>query len=108
MQAIGSAEKTVLVRVIEKPDLHILSSKAVQQPRAHSHFTEILAKRRPVRCAAAPWTMVNANHLVAPDIGLRLSGNRHVIRMVIGDQPAKLPAKGAVAACDPFGPRGHL
>ena len=60
-------------RIVHLADLNLAFVEAVEDPRVDPHFSEVLAQRVPMRAAAAYWSMMDADHLVAPDVGDRLA-----------------------------------
>ena len=62
-----------LFRIVEFSNLDSGFIEAVKQARIDAHLAEILAKRLPMGPAAADRAMVNADHPITPDIGLRLA-----------------------------------
>ncbi len=62
-----------LIGVIEFSNLDGVFIEIVKQARIDAHLAEVFPKRLPVGSAAADWTVVNANHSIAPDIGCRLA-----------------------------------
>ena len=58
-----------LIRIIEFSDLDGAFVEIVKQARIYAHLGEVFPKSLPVGSAAAGWTVVNANHSIAPDIG---------------------------------------
>ena len=61
------------IRIVEFPHLDGAFIETVKQARIDAHLAEIFSKRLPVGAAAADWTMVNADHSIAPHIGCRLA-----------------------------------
>ena len=62
-----------LIRIVEFSDLDGAFIEIVKQARIDAHLAEVFPKRLPVGSAATDWTVVNANHSIAPDIGCRLA-----------------------------------
>ncbi len=62
-----------LIRIVEFSDLDGAFIEIVKQARIDAHLAEVLSKRLPVGSAAADWTVVNANHSIAPNIGRGLA-----------------------------------
>ena len=63
----------LIVRIVEFSDLDGAFIEIVEQACIDAHLAEIFAERLPVGAAAADWTMVNADHSIAPDISDRLT-----------------------------------
>ena len=93
----------LLVRIDELPDLDGTFIEIVEQARINAHLVEMIPMRVPVGAAAADWTMVNADHSIAPDIGCRLTGNAYLVRWKIGRTPCEPATEGAVTVCNPLG-----
>ena len=53
--------------VVELPDMDDAFIEIVKQARIDSHLAKIPAKRVPMSTAAAHRTMVNTDHVIAPD-----------------------------------------
>ena len=62
-----------LSRVVDFPDLDGAFIEIVEQAGIDPHLAEVLAKRLPVCATAANWTVMDADHSIAPDIGFRLT-----------------------------------
>lgn len=63
----------LIIRIVEFPHLDGAFIEIVEQACIDAHLAEIFPKRLPVGAAAADWTVVNADHSIAPDIGCRLA-----------------------------------
>ena len=92
-----------LIGIVEFSDLDGAFIEIVKQARIDAHLAEVLPKRLPVRSAAADWTMVNADHSIAPDIGCRLARNAYLVRRKISHTPCEPTTEGAVTVGNPLG-----
>ena len=63
----------LILRIVEFPHLDGVFIEIVEQACIDPHFPKIFPESLPVRTAAADWTVVNADHSIAPDIGRRLA-----------------------------------
>ena len=59
------------LRVVELPYLDGTFVEIVEQACIDTHFAEVFPKGLPMSAAAADWTVVNADHSIAPDISRR-------------------------------------
>ncbi len=75
MSAMGGKRTLALglIGIVELFDLDGAFIEIIKQACIDAHLAEVFPKRLPVGPAAADWTMVNANHLIAPDIGCRFA-----------------------------------
>src|SRR5262245_53714462 len=69
----------------------------VHHAAVDAHAVVGLVDRRPMRRASADFAGVVFEHLVAPHIDLRLSGDAHLLRRVVGPKAAFAPADRAAA-----------
>ena len=89
------------VGIVEVSDLDGAFIEIIKQACINAHLAEVFPKRLPVGSAAADWTVVNANHSIAPHIGFRLARNAHLVRRKIGHSPCEPTTEGAVTVCNP-------
>src|SRR6476469_7522180 len=82
----------LFVGVVEKPRFHLVGVEVVEEASVDAHPAEILAERSPVGQTSTARAMVNSDHLIAPDICLRLTGHSHLVGPVISNQPVELAA----------------
>ena len=90
-------------RIVEFPNLDGAFIEIVEQARIDAHLAEVFSKRLPVCAAATDWTVVNADHAIAPDIGSRPARYAYLVWWKISDAPCEPATQGAVAVCDPRG-----
>ena len=62
-----------LIGVVEFSDLDGAFVEIIKQACIDTHLAKVLSKGLPVRAAAAGWAVVNADHLIAPDVGFRFA-----------------------------------
>ncbi|HXH00373.1 MAG TPA: hypothetical protein VNI79_08180 [Sphingomicrobium sp.] len=91
-----------LIRVVEISNLESAFVICIEQAGIDSHLSKVFAEGLPVGSTPANWTMVNADHSIAPDIGFRLAGNAHLARREISHTPRKPTTKGTVTVCNPL------
>lgn len=87
-----AAREPLFVGVVEKPRLHLVGVEAVEEASVDAHPAKILAQSGPVGQTSTARAMVNSDHLIAPDICLRLTGHFHLFGPVISNQPVELAA----------------
>jgi hypothetical protein len=87
--------------VVELPDFDDAFIEIVEQARIDAHLAKILAKRLPMSAAAAHWTMVNTDHVIAPDIGDGFTGYVNIGRRVISGAPGSSPTERAITIRHP-------
>lgn len=87
-----AAREPLFVGVVEKPRLHLVGVEAVEEASVDAHPAKILAQSGPVSQTSTARAMVNSDHLIAPDICLRLTGHFHLFGPVISNQPVELAA----------------
>jgi hypothetical protein len=90
---VASSESRCVVKL---PDLDGAFIEIVEQARIDAHLAKILAKRLPMRAAAAHGTMMDTDHVIAPDIGDGFTGYVNIGRRVVSGPPGRSPTERAI------------
>lgn len=87
--------------VVELSDLDGAFIEIVEQARIDAHLAKILAKRLPMSAAAAHRTMVDTDHVIAPDIGDGFTRYANIGRRVVSGAPGSSATQRAITVRHP-------
>lgn len=89
------------LRIIKLPDFNCIFVEIIQQAGVDPHFAEILLKRLPMGATATGRAMMDADHAVAPHIGLGFARYCDLFGRIIGNAPPRPATQRAITICHP-------